>query len=98
MSGRLDLLGVIGTWIAAVLAFIALVGLVAPWLLLKATFSDRNRTLNAIRDVNQDFITKSIGFSREIRFSAGSKFRTSDQLQPEARRALQSDTQSKYGY
>lgn len=67
MADTTALLGTIGTWLAVFLAFVALIGLVGPWLLLQQIYSERNRALNLVRDVNQDFITKGFGFSQEFR-------------------------------
>jgi len=63
----LSLLGVVGTWIAVFLAVIALVGIVAPLLVLKAFYSERNQALNSVRDLNGDFISRGIGFGRSFR-------------------------------
>jgi hypothetical protein len=45
MADPVTLVGVVGTWVAALLALVALVGIVTPWLLLRAVHSDRNRRL-----------------------------------------------------
>ncbi|KAI1081398.1 hypothetical protein F5B20DRAFT_588467 [Whalleya microplaca] len=55
-----------GTWVAAFFALVAVVGIVAPWLALQAAFSDRNRALNAIRDVPQKYVTRGLRVSRHL--------------------------------
>lgn len=63
----LTLLGVIGTWIAVLLAILALLGIVGPLLVLRAFYSERNQALNSVRDLNGDFITRGIGFGHSFR-------------------------------
>jgi hypothetical protein len=62
------LLGTIGTWVAVLLALIALVAVVAPILALKAARTEKNVALNAVRDRDEDYISKGLGFGREFRF------------------------------
>ncbi|OTA76161.1 hypothetical protein M434DRAFT_402551 [Hypoxylon sp. CO27-5] len=67
MSSNIDSVAVssdVGTWVAAFFAIVALVGVIAPWLALQAAFSDRNRALNAIRDVPQKYVTRGLRVSR----------------------------------
>ncbi|KAI9791317.1 MAG: hypothetical protein M1816_004098 [Peltula sp. TS41687] len=55
MVNSLDLAGVIGTWVAAVFAVFALVGIVGPLLLYRATRTDRQLAINAIDDPNHEY-------------------------------------------
>ncbi|KAG9256863.1 uncharacterized protein F5Z01DRAFT_491329 [Emericellopsis atlantica] len=57
MASGLDLAGVVGTWVAVALALIALVGIVAPVLLIRESRSDRFQALNAVDDQNTGYIT-----------------------------------------
>jgi hypothetical protein len=68
MADTILLLGTISTWIAVLLAFAALVGVVGPWKALRAEYGDWNRALNAIHDTQQDYITKGYGIGRSLRF------------------------------
>jgi len=68
MSDKVALWGTIGTWVAVLLASIALIGIVSPWLVLRAAMSERNRALNMVQDVNRDYISKGIGVTRKLRF------------------------------
>ncbi|KAH8769338.1 hypothetical protein BGZ57DRAFT_898314 [Hyaloscypha finlandica] len=64
MADPLTLAGVVGTWVAVLLALIALIGVVGPWLLLRAVQSDRNRALNSAFDINEEYISRGIGWGR----------------------------------
>jgi hypothetical protein len=56
----LDILSTAGTWVATALALIALVGIVGPWLALRAAHSESNRALNAIRDRDQVYVSHGV--------------------------------------
>ncbi|KAI6778883.1 uncharacterized protein J7T54_000539 [Emericellopsis cladophorae] len=60
-ASAIDIASTAGTWVAAILAIIALVGIIGPWLALQAAHSDKSRALNAVRDQPQRYVTK--GFS-----------------------------------
>lgn len=73
MVDALALWGTIGTWAAVLLALVALVGIISLWLVLRAGLSERNRALTAVQDRRQDYVTKGIGFGREIRLRRKTK-------------------------
>jgi hypothetical protein len=60
MGSALDIASTAGTWVAAILAIIALVGIVGPWLAIRAAHSDKNRALNAVRDKKHTYVTKGV--------------------------------------
>lgn len=60
--------GTVGTWVAVLLTIITLTAIVGPRLLLRQAYNARNRALNAVRDCEQDYVTKGVGFSRSVRF------------------------------
>ncbi|KAK7221889.1 hypothetical protein V2G26_009892 [Clonostachys chloroleuca] len=53
-----DLTSVVGTWLAAGLAIVALLGVVAPLLAIQSSMSDKNRPLNAVQDLPQKYISQ----------------------------------------
>ena len=55
----LDLAGVIGTWVAAFFAIVALVGIIGPILIWRASRTDRHKALAAAANDNE-FVTKGI--------------------------------------
>lgn len=57
----------IGTWVAAGLAIIALVGVVGPLLALRASASDKNRAMNAVRDQQQKYVSRGFRLTRGLR-------------------------------
>jgi hypothetical protein len=57
----------IGTWIAAFLAIVALVGIIGPTLIFGAVYSDRSKALSAIHDLHERFVTRGIGLGRKTR-------------------------------
>lgn len=67
MADSLDVSSTIGTWLAAGVAIIALVGIVGPWLALRASFSERNRALNTVFDKDQKYITSGIQLGGGVR-------------------------------
>ena len=65
IMGALDLAGVIGTWVAAGLAVIALVGVVGPVLVWKASQSNRNLGLDRLDEglaTSGGYISKGVQF------------------------------------
>ncbi|OJJ46803.1 hypothetical protein ASPZODRAFT_16552 [Penicilliopsis zonata CBS 506.65] len=58
--GALDLAGVIGTWVATGLAFIALAGILTPFLIWRAAHTERNRAISAIGPNSFGFVTRGI--------------------------------------
>lgn len=57
----------IGTWVAAGLAIIALVGIVGPLLALQASASDKNRAMNAVQDEQQKYVSRGFRLTRGLR-------------------------------
>jgi hypothetical protein len=57
----------IGTWVAAAVAVVALVGVVGPYLALQASFSDRNRAMNAVQDDCGKYVTRGYRVTRGMR-------------------------------
>lgn len=57
----------IGTWVAAALAIIALVGIVGPLLALQASASDKNRAMNAVQDQQQKYVSKGFRLTKGLR-------------------------------
>ncbi|KPM35580.1 hypothetical protein AK830_g10988 [Neonectria ditissima] len=66
-SDALDLSSSIGTWVAAGIAIIALVGVVAPFLALQASLSDNNRAMNAVQDLPQKYVTRGYRLTKGLR-------------------------------
>ncbi|KAF4996987.1 hypothetical protein FDECE_12226 [Fusarium decemcellulare] len=62
----IDLTGNIGTWVAAGMAIIALVGVVGPLLAIQASMSDRNRAMNAVAQP-QKYISRGIRLTKGLR-------------------------------
>ncbi|KAF5533797.1 hypothetical protein FPHYL_13559 [Fusarium phyllophilum] len=62
-----DLASNIGTWVAAGVAIIALVGVVGPYLALQASMSDKNRAMNAVQDQQQKYISRGWRLTRGLR-------------------------------
>ncbi|PKX96201.1 uncharacterized protein P174DRAFT_503380 [Aspergillus novofumigatus IBT 16806] len=57
MAVNLDLLGVVGTWIAAVLGIIALAGILPVYVLYRQTQTERHIALNKVHDPHKTYIT-----------------------------------------
>ncbi|CAG9977671.1 unnamed protein product [Clonostachys byssicola] len=53
-----DVASSIGTWLAAGVAIVALLGVIAPFLAIQSSMSDRNRALNAVQDLPQKYISQ----------------------------------------
>lgn len=66
-TASVDVISSVGTWLAAVIALVALVGIVAPWLTLRAAHSEKNRALNEVEDEEHRFISRGIAFGRYVR-------------------------------
>lgn len=70
MPDTTDLVSVIGTWAAVGLALIALVGIVAPILVWKATLSERNQALNSLQESGAEtfgYIGSGLWTGRKVR-------------------------------
>lgn len=65
--GATDIAGVVGTWVAAGLAIIALVGIVGPILVWRASRTDRHKALDALEKTSTDFISKGYKAGPNIR-------------------------------
>ncbi|KAG4441983.1 hypothetical protein IFR05_002551 [Cadophora sp. M221] len=65
--GATDLAGVIGTRVAAGLGIIALVGIIGPILVWRASRTDRHKALDALENTNTDFISKGYKAGPNIR-------------------------------
>ncbi|KAJ5795160.1 hypothetical protein N7457_001759 [Penicillium paradoxum] len=63
----IDIISTAGTWLAVFLALVALVGILGPWLAIRAAFSDKNRALNAVYDMHGDYVTRGIVISGNLR-------------------------------
>jgi hypothetical protein len=48
----------VGTWVAAFIAIIALVGIIGPYLALQASVSDSNRVMNAVQAIPEKYISR----------------------------------------
>ncbi|KAH6885231.1 hypothetical protein B0T10DRAFT_550538 [Thelonectria olida] len=57
----------IGTWVAAFIAIVALVGVVGPFLALQASLSDSNRAMNAVQDLPEKYVTRGFRLTRGLR-------------------------------
>ncbi|KAF4339125.1 hypothetical protein FBEOM_6945 [Fusarium beomiforme] len=62
-----DLASNIGTWVAAGVAIIALVGVVGPLLALQASMSDKNRAMNAVQDQQQKYVSRGFPLTKGLR-------------------------------
>ncbi|KAF4456640.1 FAD dependent oxidoreductase [Fusarium austroafricanum] len=51
-----DLAGAIGTWVAVALAFVALIGIATPWILLRESRSERFQAINAADSQSKRYI------------------------------------------
>ncbi|KFA68522.1 hypothetical protein S40285_09497 [Stachybotrys chlorohalonatus IBT 40285] len=63
----IELTSNIGTWVAAGLAIIALVGIVGPLLALHAAASDKNRAMNGVQDEHQKYVSRGFRLTRGLR-------------------------------
>ncbi|KAF4960855.1 hypothetical protein FGADI_688 [Fusarium gaditjirri] len=61
----------IGTWVAAGVAIVALVGVVGPYLALQASMSDKNRAMNAVQDQQQKYVSRGFRLTRGLRIFRG---------------------------
>lgn len=57
-AGSLEIISSVGTWLAVVVACVALLGVIAPWLAIKAAQSEKNRALNLVYDRQNHYITR----------------------------------------
>lgn len=107
---RLTLAGVIGTWVAAGLAVVALFGIVGPLLLLREKRSERFEALNAIDSQNTGYTRNGLKLRGKGRFflkvqapllkeppNPGIHFRQTDQLKDSDNARLQKE-RSKTGW
>ena len=56
----LDIAGVIGTWVAAFVAILALVGIIGPILIWRASRTERHLAIAAVDDDNHTFISRGV--------------------------------------
>ncbi|ETI20977.1 hypothetical protein G647_07320 [Cladophialophora carrionii CBS 160.54] len=68
MADTLDLLGVIGTWLGVVIGLVAIVGVITPFLLLRAARSERSQALGKVDDAGTGYIKNRWNMTRQIRF------------------------------
>ncbi|CEI69193.1 hypothetical protein FVEN_g4052 [Fusarium venenatum] len=66
-SDPVELTSNIGTWVAAAVAIIALVGVVGPLLTLQASMSDKNRAMNAVQDQQQKYVSRGYPVTKGLR-------------------------------
>jgi len=59
-KGALEVAGVIGTWVAAFFAIVALVGIIGPVLIWRASRTERHQALAAIGNDNHGFVSRGI--------------------------------------
>jgi len=55
-------LGLVGTWVAVVVAVIAVIGVVTPILVYRASRTERHKVIAAIEDDNYDYIGRGVWF------------------------------------
>ncbi|KAK3995920.1 hypothetical protein QBC44DRAFT_365894 [Cladorrhinum sp. PSN332] len=55
----LDIVSAIGTWAAALLAVVALLGIIAPYLALKSAQSDREQALKRVDSESTDYVSET---------------------------------------
>ncbi|KAF2645198.1 hypothetical protein P280DRAFT_531169 [Massarina eburnea CBS 473.64] len=67
MGETTDLVSTIGTWIAAALAIIALVGVIGPLLVWRASRTERHKAIAAIGKKNNGYVSPGIPFWTGIR-------------------------------
>ena len=60
MTDKVSLLGTIGTWVATFLAVLALVGVIGPILIYRATRTVRYRALRTVDDYDYDYISRGL--------------------------------------
>jgi hypothetical protein len=65
MANTIDLLAVIGTWLAVWLALVALVGVITPFLILQAAHSERSQALRKIDDAGTGYIKEKWKITRQ---------------------------------
>lgn len=68
MADTLNLLGVIGTWVAVLLAIIALAGIIPAYILYRESQTDRYEALSLIDDRPHEYISKGIALLPGRRF------------------------------
>lgn len=64
----LDVAGVVGTWTAAGLGLIALLGVLGPWLVWRAARTERHKAIVAVGTQNSGFISKGVPLWPGFRF------------------------------
>ncbi|KAJ9156323.1 hypothetical protein NKR23_g984 [Pleurostoma richardsiae] len=57
----------VGAWVAGLVAIVALVGIVGPYLALQASLSDRNRATNAVKDTPEKYVSRGFRLSKRLR-------------------------------
>ncbi|KAF2256033.1 hypothetical protein BU26DRAFT_598818 [Trematosphaeria pertusa] len=67
MGQAADIASAVGTWLAAGLALVALLGIITPWLLWRALRSERHNALKAVDDPSQLFVSRGLRIWRNTR-------------------------------
>jgi len=73
MAGKTDEIDLValssdvGTWMAVLLGLVALLGVVGPYLALRASLSDSNRAMNAVKDDAGKYVVHGFKFTRGLR-------------------------------
>ena len=65
---KLEVAGVVGTWTAAGLGLIALLGVIGPWLVWRAARTERHKAIVAVGIQNGGFISKGVPLWPSFRF------------------------------
>jgi hypothetical protein len=65
--GEIDILSLVGTWVAAVVAIIVLVGIAGPILVYRASRTERHKAIAAIEDDAHEYIGRGVWFGPKIR-------------------------------
>ncbi|KAL5041718.1 hypothetical protein BDW71DRAFT_211878 [Aspergillus fruticulosus] len=68
MAETLDLLGVIGTWVAVLFAIIALAGIIPAYILYRESQTDHYEALSLVDDKNHEYISKGYALLPGKRF------------------------------
>ncbi|KAL4806515.1 hypothetical protein BDV18DRAFT_159687 [Aspergillus unguis] len=98
MADTLDLLGVIGTWAAVLLAIIALAGIIPAYLLYRRSQTDEYEAISLIDDKHHEYVSKGIAllpgrrFFRSVRVPnlvEPPKLQAAAQDEPDANRVIE---------
>ncbi|KAM0425466.1 hypothetical protein ACHAPT_009255 [Fusarium lateritium] len=61
-----DVASTVGTWIAVVVAIVALISIIAPCLLFRAAHTERSQALNAVDDADTGYVTQRLRLTENI--------------------------------